>query len=101
MPMARSAEARTLTALLLLPALVAALPAPAAAEEFRSRLAEQSIVRDRFGHRVGRVDRKADGDLVLRDRHGFRTGRMQGDGRGGYTIRDRHGFRTGTVSPPR
>ena len=63
-------------------------------------LSEQSVVRDRFGSRMERVGREAEGDLILRDRHGFRTERMQGDGRGGYIIRDRHGFRTGRISPP-
>jgi hypothetical protein len=92
-----NAVAGTLLALLVL----AAVPTPAAAEEARSRLTEQRTVRDRDGFRVGRIDRKADGDLILRDRHGFRSGQMQSDGRGGYTIRNRQGFRTGRVSPPR
>jgi hypothetical protein len=66
-----------------------------------STLTQQSIIRDKDGFRVGRMDRKPDGDIILRDKNGFRTGRLDADGRGGYTVRDKEGFRTGRIDPPR
>src|SRR3954447_22064516 len=66
-----------------------------------SSLAQQSIIRDKDGFRVGRMDHKPDGDIIIRDKNGFRTGRLDADGRGGYTVRDKNGFRTGRIDPPR
>jgi hypothetical protein len=39
-------------------------------------LPQQSIIRDRSSGRIGRIDRKPDGDIILRDKNGFRTGRI-------------------------
>src|SRR3954454_21719898 len=69
--------------------------------ERTSTLTQQSIIRDKDGFRVGRMDRKPDGDIILRDKNGFRTGRLDADGRGGYVVRDKNGFRTGRIDPPR
>src|SRR3954454_23266782 len=66
-----------------------------------SSLTQQSIIRDKDGFRVGRMDRKPDGDIILRDKNGFHAGRLDADGRGGYTVRDKNGFRTGRIDPPR
>jgi hypothetical protein len=66
-----------------------------------SSLTQQSIIRDKDGFRVGRMDRTPDGDIILRDKNGFRSGRLDADGRGGYTVRDKEGFRTGRIDPPR
>jgi len=64
-------------------------------------LPQQSIIRDRSGDRIGRMDHKPNGDIILHDKNGFRTGRLDADGRGGYTVRDKGGFRTGRIDPPR
>jgi hypothetical protein len=66
-----------------------------------SSLTQQSIIRDKDGFRVGRMDRKPDGDIILRDKNGFRARRLDADGRGGYVVRDKNGFRSGRIDPPR
>jgi hypothetical protein len=67
---------------------------PATAEEPRFRGTERSTIRDRDGYRVGRIDRRPNGDTIIRDRNGFRTGSI--DGSTGI-IRDNRGFRTGRI----
>src|SRR3954467_2331216 len=74
----RAGSPRAMSAALLAGLLSLPLPTEARQQDTgrASTLTQQSIIRDKDGFRVGRMDRKPDGDIILRDKNGFRTGRI-------------------------